>query len=73
MMEEARAAESRRDFLSKCAIGLKEMRESHVRLRIHERCQIGAANDVVPLRTEAGELVAILMNIVKNTRRSLNS
>jgi four helix bundle protein len=73
MMEEARCAESRRDFLSKCAISLKEMRESHVRLRIHERCRIGPANDIVALRTEAGELVAILMTIVKNTRRRLRS
>jgi four helix bundle protein len=73
MMEEARAAESRRDFISKCAIGLKEMRESHVRLRIHERCLIGPPDDVVALRAEAGELGAILMTIVKNTRRGLNS
>jgi four helix bundle protein len=29
MLEEARAAESRRDFISKCSIGLKETREAH--------------------------------------------
>ena len=28
MLEEARAAESRRDFISKCSIGLKEIREA---------------------------------------------
>lgn len=34
MLEEARAAESRADFISKCSIGLKEVRETHGRLRI---------------------------------------
>ena len=34
MLEEARAAESTRDFIWKCAIGLKDARESHVRLKI---------------------------------------
>ena len=71
MMEEARAAESPRDFVSKCAIGLKEMRESHVRLRIHERCRIGPPKDVAKLRAEADELVAIMMTIVRNTRHRL--
>jgi len=41
MMEEARAAESRRDFISKCSVSLKEAREAHLRLRICERCQTG--------------------------------
>ena len=38
MLEEARAAESRRDFISKCTIGLKEARESWTRLRVCEAC-----------------------------------
>jgi len=41
MLEEARAAESKRDFISKCSIGLKEIREAHGRLRIHEACNVG--------------------------------
>ena len=36
MMEEARAGESTRDFISKCCIALKELREAHGRLRVHE-------------------------------------
>jgi four helix bundle protein len=48
MLEEARAAESRRDFISKCCIGLKEAREAHVRLRV---CDTRAA--LVPLMKRA--------------------
>ena len=41
ILEEARGAESRRDFISKCSIGLKEARESHVRLRVCQRAALG--------------------------------
>jgi four helix bundle protein len=68
MLEEARAAESRRDFISKCSIGLKEMREAHGRLRIHERTAVGPAAEARRLRMEANELVAIVTRIVGNTR-----
>jgi four helix bundle protein len=42
MLEEARAAESDRDFISKCLIGLKECRESRVRLRICVAARLGS-------------------------------
>jgi len=68
MLEEARAAESKRDFISKCSIGLKEIRETHGRLRIHEACSVGPVNEAMALRVEANELVAIVTTIVSNTR-----
>lgn len=68
MLEEARAAESRKDFISKCSIGLKEIREAHGRLRIHEACKIGPAAEATELRTEANALVSIVTRIVGNTR-----
>jgi four helix bundle protein len=70
MVEEARAAESRRDFVSKCCIGLKEGRESHVRLRMCERCRLGPAEEARALYAEAGEIVSIVGAIVRNTRRN---
>jgi four helix bundle protein len=70
MLEEARAAESKRDFISKCSIGLKEIRETHGRLRIHEACNVGPVNEAMALRVEANELVAIVTTIVGNTRAS---
>jgi four helix bundle protein len=68
MLEEARAAESRKDFISKCSIGLKEIREAHGRLRIHEACKVGPAEEATALRVEANALVSIVTRIVGNTR-----
>jgi four helix bundle protein len=68
MLEEAKAAESRRDFVSKCSIGLKEVREAHGRLRYHEACGIGPGDEATALRVEANELVSIMTRIIGNTR-----
>jgi four helix bundle protein len=70
MLEEARAAESKRDFISKYCIGLKEIREAHVRLKICERCKLGPAAEAKALGREASELIAIVGAIVRNTRRN---
>jgi len=69
MLEEARAAESRRDFISKCCIGLKELRESWGRLRVMEACGIGPSDTARELVREANELVSIVTAIVRNTRQ----
>lgn len=68
MLEEARAAESDRDFISKCCIGLKEAREAHVRLRLHEACRVGPTVEAASLREEADALVSIIGTIVRNKR-----
>ena len=70
MLEEARAAESKRDFISKCSIALKEGRESHVRLRVCCRCKVGPPNEGHKLVDEANQIVAILTAIIRNTRRN---
>jgi four helix bundle protein len=49
MLEEARAGESDRDFISKCSVGLKEAREAHVRLRLHDACRIGSTAEEAAL------------------------
>ena len=69
MLEEAKSAESRRDFISKCSIGLKEARESHVRLRIHVECGVGPADETRALMVEANEIVCVLTTIIRNTRQ----
>ena len=70
MLEEARAAESRRDFISKCCISLKECRETWLRLRVCEASGIGPGDEVSRLVQEGNELVAIIGRIVQNTRRN---
>jgi four helix bundle protein len=72
MLEEARAAESRRDFVSKCCIGLKELREAWGRLRVMEACGIGPRDTARELVREANELVSIVTAIVRNTRQKNN-
>jgi len=69
MLEEARAAESKRDFISKCCIALKEARESHVRLRVCCRSRLGPNEEGHNLVDEANQIVSILTTIVRNTRK----
>ena len=71
MLEEARAAESDADFISKCSIGLKEARESWMRLRVCKRCRIGSATDASALVLEGNELIAIVTTILKNKRKNV--
>jgi four helix bundle protein len=70
MLEEARAAESKRDFISKCCIGLKECREARTRLRVCYACGLGPPQQVEELVREARELTSIVGAIIRNTRRN---
>jgi four helix bundle protein len=71
MLEEARAAESDNDFISKCGIGLKECRESWTRLRVCERRRIGSQGEVKLLVQEGNELIAIVTTIIKKKRQNV--
>jgi four helix bundle protein len=71
MLEEARAAESDADFISKCCIGLKECRESWTRLRVCSRRRFGPAEEGHLLVQEGGELIAIVATIINNKRKSI--
>ena len=71
MLEEARAAESDADFISKCCIGLNECRESWTRLRVCSRRKIGPVEDAGILVQEGSELIAIVATIINNKRRSM--
>lgn len=64
-LEEARGGQSRADFVSKCAIALKEARESHYWLRIVDSCEILPPRRIRPLVNEANEIVAVLTTIVR--------
>jgi four helix bundle protein len=67
-LEEADAAQSRADFISKCNISLKEAREARYWLRILERF---IKSDRLPvLIQEATELIAILTTIVKKSKEN---
>src|SRR4051794_23016600 len=71
MLEEARAAESDADFISKCCIGLKECRESWTRIRVCGRRKIGPREASQRLIEEGNELIAIVSAIVRNKKRNV--
>jgi len=63
--EEARSAQSRRDFVHKVSLAAKELRESLYWLGLIERAKLAPQTAAGPLLREANELVAILMRSVK--------
>ena len=65
-LEEADAAQSRADFVSKCNISLKEARECRYWLRLLDRTVKDSR--IEPLCNEATELIAILTTIVRKSR-----
>jgi four helix bundle protein len=71
MLEEAPAAESDADFISKYCIGLKECRESWTRMRVCRSCGKGPSADAQALVREADELTAIVTTIVKIKRKNV--
>lgn len=65
-LEEADAAQSRPDFISKTNIALKEARESRYWLRILARFIV--PKRIAPLIAESTEIIAILTTIVRRSR-----
>jgi len=69
-LEEASAAQSKPDFISKCCIATKEARETHYWLRLLTASRSIRRERLQPLIDEANEIVAVLTTIVKNASRS---
>ena len=71
-VEEADAAESKRDFIHKMSIAHKEARETRYWLRIVKAALLDD-DEVQALIQENDELVRILYTIVENARQSSHS
>ena len=69
-VEEASAAQSRKDFAAKMAISSKEARETHYWLRLIRDSQLCMNIDVDPLIEDCEELIRVLTAIVKTTQKS---
>jgi len=69
-VEEATAAESRRDFIHKMAIASKEARESMYWLRLLSKSDLVPGLEVSTELALAHELVRLLTSIVKSASRS---
>jgi four helix bundle protein len=62
---EADSAESKKDFVSKCSVALKEARETQYWLRLVATTKRTSPKRLEELLDEAGQIVAILTTIVK--------
>ena len=68
--EEARGAESRRDFLHKLGITLKELQETRYWLKVIDRSELIPGQLVGPAVQEADELVRIIGSSQRTARTS---
>jgi four helix bundle protein len=71
-VEEAQAAQSKRDFISKMSIAAKEARETRYWLRLLNETEL-STSDVKVLLKENEELINILTKIVKTSVEKNNS
>lgn len=69
--EEARAAESREDFVHKLQIALKELRESNYWLRLLAKAGTVPHTRLTSLLDESNQLRAILSKAVATTKKKL--
>ncbi len=68
---EARSAESKKDFIHKQGISLKELRESHVNLIIIEQNKLCKNEDLIAEAVdEANQLVSIFVTSINTAQRN---
>ena len=68
-VEEAQAAQSKADFVSKMSIALKEARETHLRLRLLAPAKVVPNDELEPLIQEADEIKRVIGAIIVSTKR----
>ena len=69
-VEEATAAQSRKDFISKMSIASKEARETNYWLRLLRDSKLIDAKDLSLLIDESEQLVKLLTSIVKTSQKN---
>jgi four helix bundle protein len=71
-VEEAQAAQSTADFISKLKIALKEARETKYWLRLLVATELVKEERLIPLLNEANELMNIIGAIIVKTQNNKN-
>lgn len=71
--EEAQGAESKKDFIHKNGIVLKELKESRASLKIQAYAKIGNLFNREILLKEVEELCAIFASIIAKTKRNMQA
>src|SRR5450755_2902499 len=67
-VEEAQAAQSKADFVSKMSISLKEARETHLRLRLLATAKVFLDKQLQPLIQEADEIRCVIGEIIVSSK-----
>jgi four helix bundle protein len=71
---EAQSAESRKDFIHKMKISLKELRESFICLKIISIAKLHKSDDLInEVLTENDELISIFVKSVETARKNLKN
>jgi len=70
-MEEAKGAETKRDFIHKTGIAYKEARETYYWLNMIDAAILPNDKEVLALRQECDEIIRILHTILKKSRASV--
>jgi four helix bundle protein len=69
---EAMHAESKKDFIHKMKIALKELRETHISLKIlYSLGRVPFKNEIIDLKEENNELLAIFVSSVKTAQQNM--
>ena len=66
---EARGSESDKDFRHKVAIALKELRETHINLRIIGQSELLSAIDLKDIVSENNQLISIFVATIRSLDR----
>ena len=69
-VEEATAAQSKKDFVAKMSISSKEARETNYWLRLIRDTSIIDNNDLTDLLRESEEIIKILTSIIKTAQNN---
>ena len=69
---EVQDAESRRDFIHKLGICLKELRETRAWLKFMDEMKLGAEDQLTMVMRECEELLAIMATSVRTARQNGN-
>ncbi len=67
-IREAKFAQSRKDFISKCSIALKEAGETQYWLELLCRAEILSQKEYESISSDCNELVAMLVSTVKTSK-----
>lgn len=69
-LREAQSAESKKDFLHKLQIALKEARESDYWMRLMVASELATSKYMMPMIDECDSIVATLVSIIQTTRKN---